>query len=134
MPYPDSFILMPAIPELGTLRESDKMLGLWYIGYVDPQMNDYYANWEQYNIIWSKTGMDAKVPYLRSFPSDCFVAAEGGQELYLLLPADIHGCITVSKLEFDEATGKAVEGEEIFRQIELRFGTSIRIKQVPENR
>lgn len=115
MPYPDSFSSMPAIPELETLRESGDMLGFWYIGYVYPQMNDYYGNWDAYREIYSRTGMDAKVPYLRSFPSDCFVSTEGGQELYLLLPADIHGGITVTKLEYDETTGEQKEGEELYR-------------------
>lgn len=116
MPYPNNFTAMPAIPELNTLRENGEMLGFWYIGYVYPQMNDYYDNWDVYREIYSKTGMDAKVPYLRSFPSDCFVATEDGQELYLLLPADIHGCITVTKLEYDETTGEQKEGEELYRK------------------
>ena len=116
MPYPDSFILMPAIPELKTLRENEDMLGFWYIGYVDPKMNVYYDYFDTYDAIYASTGMDAKVPYLRNFPSDCFAATEGGQELYLLLPADIHGSISVIKLEYDETTGEPKEGEVLFSQ------------------
>lgn len=115
MPYPDSFNPMPAIPELGTLRENGEMLGFWYIGYVYPQMNDYNENWETYHEIFSRTGLDAKVPYLGSFPSDSFAATEGGQELYLLLPADVHGTISVTKLEYDDTTGEQKEGDELYR-------------------
>jgi hypothetical protein len=116
MPYPDSFVSMPAIKELDTLRERGEMLGFWYIGYVEPDMDDFYNFRDFYMQIFRSTGMDTKVRWVNSFPSDDFVTAGGGQELYLLLPSDIHGSITISELVFDEATATMKEGKVLYEQ------------------
>ncbi len=116
MPYPDSFIPMPAIKELDTLRENGEMLGFWYIGYVEPDMDNFANFRDLYLRMFEITGMDRKVRYVNSFPPDCFVTSGGGQELYLLLPSDIHGCVTISELLFDETTGDLKEGKELYRQ------------------
>ena len=116
MPYPVSFELMPDIKELDTLRENGEMLGFWYIGYAEPYMDDIGSWRELYRLIFDVTGMSMKVRWLNSIPSDCFVSSEGGQELYLLLPSDIHGCVTISERVFNETTGELEEGRELFRQ------------------
>lgn len=116
MPYPVTFSSMPAIKELDTLRENGEMLGFWYLGYVEPYMDDYIDWYEMYHYIFEFTGMDYKVRYVNSFPSDSFVSTESGQELYLLLPSDIHGSITISELVLDEANAVLKEGSELYRQ------------------
>ena len=116
MPYPNTFNPMPAIKELDTLRENNEMLGLWYIGYVEPAMDSFYDFRDLYRQIFERTGMDRKVRYLNSFPSDSFVTSGGGQELYLLLPSDIHGSVTISELELDGTTGRLKEGKVLYKQ------------------
>ena len=59
------------------------------------------------NVALRTTSVKPSFLISRTFlPSDSFVSTEGGQELYLLLPTDIHGGITVTKPEYDETTGK----------------------------
>ncbi|MBP5605412.1 MAG: hypothetical protein J6X60_07700, partial [Ruminiclostridium sp.] len=116
MPYPNTFTLMPAIKELDTLRENGDMLGFWYIGYVEPDMDSFYNFRDLYLRMFEITGMDRKVRYLNSFPSDSFVTSGSGQELYLLLPSDIHGSVTISELLYDEASGRTLEVRELYRQ------------------
>ncbi|MBP5606383.1 MAG: hypothetical protein J6X60_12730, partial [Ruminiclostridium sp.] len=116
MPYPNTFNLMPAIKELDTLRENGEMLGFWYIGYVEPDMDNFVNFHDLYLQIFERTGMDRKVRYLNSFPSDSFVTSGGGQELYLLLPSDIHGSVTISELVYDDTSGSMNESRELYRQ------------------
>ena len=121
MPYPNTFGSMPAIKELGTLRENGEMLGFWYIGYVEPDLDNFDNFRDLYLRMFEITDMDRKVRYLRSFPSDSFVTSGGGQELYLLLPSDVHGSITISELVYDETTGEAKEGDVLYsRDDDLR--------------
>ena len=116
MPYPDSFISMPAIKELDTLRDNGEMLGFWYIGYVDYDMDNFDNFRDLYMRIFERTDMNTKVRYVNYFPSDNFVTSGGGQELYLLLPSDIHGSVTISELVFDEAAATLEEGMELYRE------------------
>ena len=116
MPYPVTFSSMPAIKELDALRENGEMLGFWYIGYVEPDMDNFDNFRDLYMKVFEISGMDRKVRYVNSFPSDSFVTSGEGQELYLLLPSDIHGCVTISELVLDEGTAELKEGKELFRQ------------------
>ena len=116
MPYPDSFTSMPAIKELDALRENGEMLGFWYIGYVEPDMDDFDNFRDLYMQIFERTGMNTKVRYVNIFPSDSFVTSGGGQELYLLLPSDIHGSISISELVLDEATATVKVGNVLYEQ------------------
>ncbi len=116
MPYPNTFSSMPAIKELDTLRENGEMLGFWYIGYAEPDMDDFDNFRDLYQLIFEKTDMNTKVRYVNSFPSDSFVTSGGGQELYLLLPSDIHGSITISELVLDEAMAIMKEGDVMYEQ------------------
>ncbi|MBQ9384391.1 MAG: hypothetical protein IJT87_09145 [Ruminiclostridium sp.] len=116
MPYPDYFNPLPTIKEFDTLRERGEMLGFRYIGYVEPDMDDLDNFRDFYAQIFKRTGMDTKVRYVNRIPSADFVTSGGGQELYLLLPSDIHGSITISELVYDEEAEEMKESRVLYEQ------------------
>lgn len=114
MPYPERFAASPDLKQRHELIDEGAIFGFRYIGYVEPFMNSFYENRDAFIRLFESSGVLQDFRLLKSFPDYRFVHTDDGQELYFILPADEHGSLTVTKLEFDNDTGELKEGETLY--------------------
>ena len=93
---------------------SGSMLGVRYIGYVDPESNDARINDVYFNDLFYKTGLCYECNYYWNAETTRFVPTKDGQEFYFVIPYDSNATVVVKEMKMDDATATLVEGDEIY--------------------
>lgn len=95
------------------LKESGKMAGVSFIGYVSSPMNE-----EEYMNLLYRRGYMEEYDFLADIPADRIFQTEGGHRLYCIIPADPDGSITVNQWilegEHGYATMKGQPGDFLY--------------------
>ena len=100
-PY-GSTLTMPEAQEQMTadsLREKmtadGDFFGVRYLGYIDPEVNDYDAFKVYIDHILDYTGVSWYYPFVSDIDKSRFVCSKSGQELYLIVPASTDSTVYV---------------------------------------
>jgi|GEM_PF-6879987 len=82
----------PAVIQRQLLLDHDEFFGVRYLGWVDPSITDLN---EKVRDILKSTGTAEDFEFTADMPADRFVSTADGQELYLVIPFDEAGTVSV---------------------------------------
>ncbi|MBQ3843250.1 MAG: hypothetical protein II820_11255 [Ruminiclostridium sp.] len=102
-------------PQKKILNEEGYLFGVRYLGYIDASANDPGIDGLYINNILESTGTAEECNIYIGMPGNHFASTKDGTELYLIVPRDVEGKVTIYENVIDYDTAKESLGNVIYK-------------------
>lgn len=113
-----------------TLKEEGALFGVRYLGYIDPEHNDPETSALYIINILEHTGASKDCNIFIDMPYENFASTQDGTELYLIIPTDPNGTVTVKEFFPLAEDNTASEGRTLYSYQSLPFLLKCNVSEI----